>query len=149
MMYVISWPCQYDLVALVSLIQPASRIFTTPPPRISLLYSCPSFKNSPRPIPPTALSRRRNQNVLLATSGEYTKRTVPSICSTDHLPACKEHWRFQRRKVLQAGYQPYGTHCRTRFCSTQGRFQRRSVPKVWMATTTLAGKLCVWKTLHR
>ena len=38
------------------------------------------------------------------------------------------------------------THCRTRFCTTQGCFQRRSMPKVWMATTTLVGKLCVWKT---
>ena len=77
--------CQYALVALVSLIQPASPTFTTHLPRMSRLHSCPSSLNSPRPIPPIASSRRKNRNVLLTIPGDYTKRTVPSNCPTDYL----------------------------------------------------------------
>ena len=39
------------------------------------------------------------------------------------------------------------THCRAWLCSTQGRFQRRSMPKVWMATTTLPANCVCGKHL--
>jgi hypothetical protein len=65
----------------------------------------PSFYNNRQHIPLTAKSYRREPNLLLTTIGDNMIRPVPMHYSTSCQNVSKEHWRHQKRRVLQVGSQ--------------------------------------------